>query len=77
MIICQPDHRGRVNLGKLVSQGDTWGIVVATEDRIELVRMKPVAKKRKRSFLEHMARLRAHGFQTPERDSSPVRIPEL
>lgn len=77
MRTCQPDNRGRVNLGNLVSQGDTWGIAAATEDRIELVRMKPQKKKRKLTFLQHMERLREHGFEMPGRDPSPVRIPEL
>jgi hypothetical protein len=77
MRICTPDTRGRVNLGNLVSPGDTWAVSTASADRIELVRMQPAAKKRRRSFLEHMDRIRSHGLQLPERDQSAVRIPEL
>jgi hypothetical protein len=77
MRICQPDSRGRINLGDLVSQGDTWGIESATEDRIQLVRMRPPTKSRRMSFLQHMDRLRELGFQLPPRDKTPMRIPEL
>ncbi len=77
MRICKPDHKGRVNLGDLVSHGDTWGIESSTKDSIHLVRMQPQTRKRKMTFMQHMDRLREHGFQLPDREPSPVRIPEL
>lgn len=77
MLTCQPDHRGRVNLGKLVSQGDTWGIVVATEDRIELVKMKPHRRKRKESLVDLCQQLGKLGFKMPEKDYASVATDSL
>lgn len=77
MRICQPDSRGRINLGDLVSQGDTWGIESGTEDRIQLVRMKPIGKQRKGSLLDYCSQLRDLGFTLPERDQSPIQTSPL
>ena len=77
MRTCQPDAEGRIHLGNLVAHGDTWAIEWATTDRIQLVRMKAEKKPRKLTFLQHMERLREHGFELPPRDNSPMQIPEL
>ena len=77
MRTCQPDAEGRIRLGNLVTHGDTWAVESATADRIQLVRMQPGKKPRKLTFLQHMERLREHGFEPPPRDRSPMKIPEL
>ena len=77
MRICTPDTRGRVNLGNLVSPGDTWAVSTASADRIELVRMKPQKPQRKGSLIEYGRELAKLGFTLPDRDQSPIIKPPI
>jgi hypothetical protein len=72
MRICQPDSRGRINLGDLVSQGDTWAVSTASPDRIELVRMKPQRRTRKASLVDLCQQLGELGFKLPKSDYAPI-----
>jgi hypothetical protein len=72
MRTCTPDTRGRVNLGNLVSPGDTWAVSTASADRIELVRMKPQKRTRKASLVDLCQQLGELGFKLPPPDYTPV-----
>jgi len=72
MRTCQPDEKGRVNLGNLVFEGETWAISAASPDRIELVRIKPQRQTRKASLVDLCQKLGELGFQLPDRDQSPI-----